>query len=127
MTTLTQSIENELLHHVIATIKDQDLTDFDDLHFHAFNEDYYIIGYYEAAQWLKAHDVSAWDAIAKVIEWENDVFGEVNLKPEDINSEKITNLYVYILGEELLSGFDLDQSQEDLLSDLEGALSKEAA
>ena len=119
---MNTSIYNELLAHVITTIKEQELVDFDDLHYHAFNEDYYIIGYYQASEWLKKHDVSAWEAIADVIQWEQDALGETNLKPEDINSEKITNLYVYVKGEELLSNYDLDQDREALLADLNADL-----
>jgi len=119
---MQNSLKNELLSHVIQTIKDQELEDFDELHYHAFNEDYYIIGYYQADQWLKNHDISAWEAIADVIQWEQDTLGEVSLKPEDINSEKVVNLYVYVKGEELLADFDLDQDMDSLLADLEAAL-----
>jgi hypothetical protein len=119
---MNTSLRNELLNHVIDTIKDQDITDLDELHYHAFNEDYYIIGYYQAEQWLKRHDISPFEAIVDVIEWEDQVFGESHLKPEDINAEKIVNLYVYIKGEELLSEFDLVQDVSDLLKDLEGDL-----
>ena len=119
---MKQSIRTELLNHVIQTITDQDLTDFEELHYHAFNEDYYIIGYYQAEKWLKEHDVSPFEAISDVIEWELEVFGEVNLRPEEINAERVVNLYVYVLGEELLSEFDLDQDQSELLSNLEEAL-----
>lgn len=120
-------LRDELIQHVINTIKDQELTDFEELHFHAFNEDYYIIGYYQADQWLKSHDISPWEAIEKVIEWERDALGEVTLAPEDINSEKIVSMYVYVVGEELLAEFDLDQSPEDLIEDLENELTEEAA
>jgi len=116
------SIYNELLEHVINTIQDQELDNFDDLHHYAFNDDYYIIGYYQADQWFKKHDISAWEAIADAIEWQYDVFGECQLKPENINSEKIVNLYVYIMGEQLLSGFDLDQDRDSLLADLKNEL-----
>lgn len=119
---MNQSIKTELLQHVINTINDQDISDFEDLHFHAFNEDYYIIGYYQAEQWLKAHDVSAFEAIGAVIDWERDTLGEVSINADDMNAEHIVNLYVYVLGEELLSEFDLDQDKDELLNDLTDAL-----
>ena len=122
MTALNTTVNQELLSHIIDTIEDQDLTDFDDLHFHAFNEDYYIIGYFQAEQWLKKHDISPFEAIADIIEWEQFTIGESMLKPEDINAEKIANLYVYIKGEELLSDFDLEQTQSDLINDLKESL-----
>ena len=108
-------LRNELISHLITTINDQsneDQSTFNELHHHAFNEDYYIIGYYNAEQWLKKHDVSAFEVIEKVIEWENDVLGECTLKSEDINSEKIVNLYVYIKGEELIN--DLFSNFDDI-------------
>ena len=60
---MENTIRKELISHVIGRINDLDLQDFDELHFHAFNEDYYIIGYYNAEQWLKEHDVSEFEAI----------------------------------------------------------------
>lgn len=89
----------ELLEHMLATA--EECADIEELHFHAFNESMYIIGHYQCEVWLNEHDVTAFDAIEKIIEWENEIFGEVTLKPEDINPERVTNLYVYVLGEEL--------------------------
>ena len=121
---MKNTLKNELLSHIIDTIKDQDITDLDELHYHAFNEDHYIIGYYNAEQWLKHHEISPFEAIADVVEWQNAAFGEVTLEPEDINAEKIVNLYVYIKGEELLSEYDLDQDVSELLKNLEGDLNE---
>jgi hypothetical protein len=121
---MKDTLKNELLNHVISTIEDQAIDTLDDLHFKAFNEDYYIIGYYQAEQWLKQHDINPFEAIADVIEWENAAFGEVTLNPEDINAEKIVNLYVIIKGEELLSEYDLDQDVSELLKNLEGDLNE---
>ena len=115
---MNESIRQELLQHVINTINEQALTDFEELHYHAFNEDYYIIGYFQAGEWLKEHNVGEFEAMGAVIEWEQETFGEVNIKAEDCNSEKIVNLYVYLLGEELLAEFNLDQTLDELLSDL---------
>ena len=112
----------ELLNHVLQTIEDQELEDFEELHFHAFNEDHYIIGYYQASEWLKKHDIDAFEAIAEVIEWEENQFEVVNLKAAHCNAETIANLYVYIAGEELLSEFDLDASKEELIAELKQSL-----
>ena len=112
----------ELLNHVIATLNEIKSYDPDfevsEIHDKCFNEDHYIVGYYNAEKWLELHDISAFEVIADVIEWEQEMLGEVTLKPEDINAEKVVNLYVYIKGEELLSEYDLDQSIDDLLVDL---------
>lgn len=69
----------------------------DDLHHHAFNEDYYIIGTYQAKQWLGD---MAFDVINFIKEYEQDNFGEVYTDLSD--PEKIVNMYAYIIGEEIV-------------------------
>src|SRR5210317_2034869 len=63
----------------------------DDLHYHAFNTDYYIIGTYQATQWLE-------DQTFKVIniikEYEQSNFGEVLTDLSE--PEKVVNMYAYI-------------------------------
>lgn len=114
------TLNKELAQHIIDTIINNDLYTFEDLHHYAFNEDYYIIGYYQAKEWLKRHDIDAFDAIETVIEYEQSNFGEVNTK---INSEAIVNMYVYIKGEELLHSLGVDLytcTREELINALEG-------
>ncbi len=112
---MNESIKNELLHHIIDTIEQNDLQDFEYLHQLCFNEDYYIIGYYQAAEWLKNHDVCPFECIEYVQDYEKSNFGEVYTK---INSESMVNMYVYILGEELINKFDIYKSKEELLMEL---------
>ena len=103
---MRQSIRDELDTHVQALITDGVLTpdNTEDWHFHAFNEDYYIIGYYQAEEWLKRHSVSAFEAIETIREYEQDNFGGVHTKFD--NAESVVNMYVYILGEEIIqSGY----------------------
>ena len=71
-----------------------------DLHNKLFNEDYFIIGYYNASEWIKSHNLDAFDVIDTVVSYEIDNFGEINTK---INSEAIVNMYAYICGEIVLS------------------------
>lgn len=103
---MKNSIKEELAGHLLDLINDGVLTDEnrDDWHFHAFNEDYYIIGYYNAEQWLKKHDVSAFEAIGVCQEWEENVLGEKQNTYD--NSETTVNMLVYVYGEELLSELD---------------------
>lgn len=103
MTTL--DLDAELKAHIIDCINEHELTDFSELHHKCFNTDYYIIGYYQANQWLKSHDIDAFEAIDYVRQYEMDNFGEFNTK---INSESIVNMYVYIKGEEILNSLDVD-------------------
>jgi len=122
---MRNSIGLELLSYLKDLVTDGVLTDDnrDDWHYEAFNADYYIVGYYSAQEWLEKHDISAFEAIQHCTEFERDTFGEVQLKPEDINPEKIVNLYIYIKGEELLSDLRADNVGEllELINDeLEG-------
>jgi hypothetical protein len=109
---MNNSIKAELKAHILSYINDGVLTDdnVEDWHFHAFNESHYIIGYYQCSEWLKLHDVDAFDAIGTVVEYEQDNFGEVSTKVD--NSETVVNMFVYILGEELLSDINADTIEE---------------
>ena len=70
----------------------------DDLHHHAFNTDYFIIGNYQAKQWLGD---MVFDVIETIKEYENMQFGEVNT---DFSCpEKVVNMYAYIVGEEVVN------------------------
>ena len=70
-----------------------------DLHNDLFNSDYYIIGRYQAEQWLIG-STGVFNAIGIVQEYENDNFGEVNT---DLSQpESVCNMIVYIAGEEVL-------------------------
>ena len=119
---MSNKLTIELLSYVIANLNEikryEPDFDFSELHHRCFNEVHFIVGYYDAKLWLESHDISAFEAIANIVEWEQEMLGEVTLKPEDINAERVVNLYVYIKGEELLSEYDLDQSIDDLLTDL---------
>jgi len=68
-----------------------------DLHHEIFNTDYYIIGRYQAKEWL---DTDAFDCIYEIQEYENWHFGHVTT---DLSCpEKVVNMFVYVVGEEIL-------------------------
>ena len=69
-----------------------------DLHNEIFNTDYYIVYYNEANEWLGDH---AFEIIGIVKEYEEDNFGEVTTDLSD--STKVVNMYVYIVGEDLIN------------------------
>ena len=113
---MNNSIQAELKAHILSHIEDGVLTpdNQDEWHFHSFNEDYYLIGYYNCEQWLIKHKVSTFEAIDEVVTYEKECFGEVNTK---INAESVVNMYVYIKGEELMSGIDTLEELEELCND----------
>jgi len=102
-----------------------------DLHHYLLNEDYFIIGYYQAEQWLKKDNGSIFEAIETIREYEQSNFGQVSTDLS--SSENVANMLAYILGEEILFNNDtynlftrfsneyLDEDKRDLLiSSLKG-------
>ena len=102
------TIKEELTSYVLDLINDKVLTDDnrDDWHFHAFNEDYYIIGYYQASEWLKKHSIDSFEAVGICQQYELDNFGEASSVYD--NSEKVVNMLAYIYGEEIINELELD-------------------
>jgi len=96
--------KTEIQEYFNDWIKDQDLDwiveNVDDLHHHAFNNDYYIIGRYKATQWLGDQ---VFNVINHIKNYENDNFGSVNTDFSE--SEKVVNMYTYIIGEEIVADY----------------------
>jgi len=74
--------------------------DISDLHHQIFNEDYYIVGYYQAEQWL---GTDTFRVIAEIRDYEEMNFGESHT--DFSSSEAVVNMYVYILGEEVIQAY----------------------
>ena len=122
---INNTLRSELIDRINNTINDcfdDDATDFSELHFHAFNESYYITGYYDAEQWMKTRDISAFDAINFINEYNQDNFGSSYFNAEkEINAENVVNMLTYILGEQIIySLFDdlEDTSKTELLGNI---------
>lgn len=111
------SIKVELAQHILDRINDGviDNDNRDEWHFHCFNEDYYIIGYYNASEWLKKHGIGEFEAAGICQQYEIDNFGESRVYN---NSESVVNMLAYIYGEELLNDIDAD-TIEDLRESVE--------
>ena len=100
-----------------------------DLHHYLLNQDYFIIGYYKAEQWLKKDSI--FNAIETIKDYEQSNFGQVSTDLS--SSESVANMLAYILGEQILYNNDtyqlfnrfhneyLDKDKRDLLvSSLKG-------
>jgi len=93
----------QYLDDQIKEIKEYDIERYNqlvedgDLHNEIFNTDYYLIYTYEAEEWLGS---KVFDIIRYVKEYENDTFGEEYTDVSD--PVKLVNMYVYIIGEELI-------------------------
>ena len=72
-------------------------SDVYDLAHEIFNTDYYIVGYYQAAQWLGA---DTFQCIGEIKDYEDMHFGESHT---DFScSEAVVNMYVYVVGEKII-------------------------
>jgi len=94
-------IDKEIVEHAIAGVENlQEGFPKDEIHNVLFNEDYFIIGYYNAEQFLTKSNGSVFRAIETVRDYELDHFGKVFT--DFSNSEQVANMYAYVKGEELL-------------------------
>jgi hypothetical protein len=85
----------------ISDLTDKEIIEnIDDLHHDVFNTDYYIIGTYEAKQWLGNQ---VFNIIEIIKEYEQFNFGEIHTDFSE--PEKIVNMYVYIIGEEIVQDY----------------------
>ena len=107
----------------LENMKGYDCVEGSELHNEIFNTDYYIIGTYQAKEWLGS---DVFEAIDIIKEYEQDNFGEVTTDLSE--PEKVVNIYVYILGELILQeskslsdNWDTclnDESLQDIINDL---------
>ena len=126
-----QELKQDVKNYIIDQLNDDVGLDqhISDLHHYLLNEDYFIIGYYKAEQWLKKDSI--FNAIETIKEYEQSNFGQVSTDLS--SSENVANMLAYILGEEILYNNDtyqlftrfhneyLDEDKRDLLvSSLKG-------
>ena len=81
----------------IAHYSKECLEDITELHHDIFNTDYYIIGRYQAKEWMGSE---AFECIGIVKEYEESNFGEVYTDLSEPG--RVVNMYVYIVGERIL-------------------------
>jgi|TARA_B110000908_G_scaffold146841_1_gene178089 hypothetical protein len=105
---IPKSITQELNQYIIESCMGENSFSSadEDLHHKLFNEDYYIIGYYKAEEWLKKHKVNPFEAIAFVQDYERENFGDDAVRFYT-DAEKLVNMMVYIIG------FDLVEDLKD--------------
>lgn len=99
MSTTTTHNANIIKHAIDNLERLQPGVNTSEVHQHLFNEDYFIIGRYEAALWLQENP-GVFTTIGEVQKYEKDNFGEVTTDLAE--PEKVANMYAYIKGEELL-------------------------
>ena len=99
---------NEIKEYFDDFMKEQDddwiLENREDIHHYVFNNDYYIIGRYQAKKWWGDEVLNIVETIK---EYENNNFGEVTTNFSE--PEQIVNMYTYIVREEIISNIDIEQ------------------
>ena len=110
---MRNSVKEELKAYVISMVDDNVLTmeNKDDWHYLAFNEDYYLIGYYNCDNWLKDHNIGQFEAANICVQYEIDQYGQ-SYKEYD-NSETVVNMLAYIFGEEVI--YEMEDEIIDLI------------
>tara|TARA_R110000850_G_scaffold6942_6_gene26223 strand:- start:498 stop:845 length:348 start_codon:yes stop_codon:yes gene_type:complete len=105
---MKNSIKVELKEYILEGIQElkiDNLTskpgrlDANELHQELFNQDYYIIGYFNAQQWMDKHFIDIFEGLEDIKEYEIANFGEAK---HYTNAESMVNMLVYIYGEELI-------------------------
>ncbi len=127
MKNLSLTTRQELINTIIDTVTDGRLNgqEVSETHHEIFNTDYYIIGTYQAEEWLK-NNFGIFAAIDTIKEYEQYNFGEVTTDLS--NAENVVNMLVYILGEnilhesEVIQGNWSEQWTEDILKDFQEEL-----
>lgn len=122
MKTKNETIQ-ELASLIIDAINDGRLNDkpVNEIHNEIFNTDYFIIGRYQSEQWL-IQNGGIFNAIDNIKEYEDQNFGQISTDFSE--PEKVCNMYVYILGEEILNGLKVirdnwyEYTTDDMLQDL---------
>lgn len=110
---LNTAKQNELKHHIISNLEDIHIVrDISVMHSMLFNEDYYLIGYYNCNEWIKESGLDTFEVIDIVRNYEVEHFGKFDT---EINSEAILNMFVYIVGEEMLSEIEDNTSAIDII------------
>jgi len=98
------SIKKELKQYINETR--EELHECEELTHHLlFNQDYYIIGYYNCSEWLKKHNVSELEGAAFCHTRERNEFGEYHTVFD--NSETVVNHMVYWLGLDLCNELEI--------------------
>ena len=97
-------LKEDVKEYIIDQLQDDIGLDnpIEELHDSLLNQDYFIIWFYKAEQWLKKDSI--FYDIEKIKEYEQSNFGEVTTDLS--SSESVANMLAYILGEEILFNND---------------------
>ena len=103
--------EEVIKDYLLEYLKDNELKINDeDIHDIVFNQDYFIIGYYNAQQWLidEQGNNRTFEVLKYVMEQEKDYFGSIETVYD--NAETLVNNYAYWLGYEVIADIQKELS-----------------
>lgn len=91
-------LKQELINHVENLKADGVLNEEnkEDWINEAFNRDYYIIGRWNAKEWLKKHGIDPFEAISHCITWEQENLVIIDAK-EYVEPENVVNMLTFTL------------------------------
>tara|TARA_A100001201_G_C4059931_1_gene192370 strand:+ start:215 stop:589 length:375 start_codon:yes stop_codon:yes gene_type:complete len=96
----------EIKNYIIDNISYLNGIHTDDIHYELFNIDHYLIGYYNCEKWLIDGELNwTFEIINYIITYEQDNFGKVSTNFG--SSEDVVNMYVYIIGEQILNEINI--------------------
>ena len=128
MKTISNEGKQELIGKIVDAINDgyligKEVSD-SEIHNEVFNTDYFIVGRYAAERWLN-DNYGVFPAIDRIKEYEESNFGEVTTELSE--PERVCNMLVYIIGEELLQECSVisDNWDEELTEELAKELLEE--
>ena len=108
-------LEKEIRNHVVENIKNYVGIPVCDIHHNLFNQDYWVVGYYQAEQEILKYG-SVFQAIGIIQDYEKGNYGECHTDLS--SSERVCNMLVYILGDECLySCKSVSDNWDDNLTD----------
>jgi hypothetical protein len=92
-----------------------------EIHQEVYNTDYFVIGRWQAEQYLIQHE-GVFNAIGEIQEYEESNFGEVTTDLSE--AEHVCNMLAYIYGERLLGDLSTvsDNWDEDLTEELQAEI-----
>lgn len=100
----------EIASLIIDAANDGRLKEASEIHNEVFNTDYFIIGIYQAEQWLIAN-TGVFQAVGIIKDYEQENFGEVTTDLSE--AERVCNMIVYIIGEAIIGELDTIQNNYD--------------
>jgi len=100
---MNKSIRTEVTDYALGRmlLDDIDEDNFWRVPYEIYASKFFIFGHGNAENWLEKHDIKLWEAVAYVLEQEKLSWCRPTLIQANLNPERLVNLLVYYVAEEL--------------------------